>query len=332
MSHFNLHGDLSDFSAGGPNFILKNLCSTGTIANITFVIITGYFMVKSKPNYKKVIGLILDMIFYSYVIFAILYASGVIQIGGKDLIRTVFPMLFGNWFCIHYICLYFFIPVLNYILNGMSKRDIEKTIFIMFVLISVIPTFTTAFEFSKHAAFILAYFVGGYIRLFMNQKNNIKIVTKILLLDIAAIIFLISGMIYAGLYLQNEKIIAFSSHFLTSNDSIFAIIFAICLFFIFKNLKIKNNNIINGIAASVLGIYLIHDNVYMRPLIWTKIIPNNLYFDKWCFFAFAITKILVVFLICLVIDRIRIIVFGKLRKSIVEVLYAFAKKISEYIL
>ncbi len=321
-SHFNIYGSYSN-NIGEFNFnwIIKSIFTIGTVANLIFIIITGYFMVKSKPNYKKIIGLVLDMMFYSYIIVGVLYALKIIKPNGNDIIRAIFPMFYGNWFVVKYIILYLFIPILNHIINDISKEKMEKILFVLIILISVIPTFYDFLGFSNHAIFILGYFIGGYISKYWNGEVNKSKVKKCLLLDILLVILSCCGMYILGTLYNISTLTNNSIYFIASNNSIFVIIMATCIFLLFKDMKIKHNKVINNIASSVLGIYLIHENFFIRPLIWTKIFPNNDYFSQWYFFLFGIAKIISVFLVCLIIDKIRIALFGKIREKIVDKVY-----------
>lgn len=51
------------------------------------------------------------------------------------------------------------------------------------------------------------------------------------------------------------------------------------------------------------GIYLIHDNELMRPLIWRQLWPNTDYLSAP--YLHALCKILAVFAVCLLIDLLR---------------------------
>ena len=113
------------------------------------------------------------------------------------------------------------------------------------------------------------------------------------------------------------------SYFFVNNYSIFTLSLAYFLFIFFKNLKIKNSTFINKIASSTLGIYLIHENIFIKPIIWKKIFPADIYYDKAYFLILALCKIFFVFITCLIIDKLRIILFGKLEKRIIEFIYNF---------
>lgn len=45
----------------------------GTLGNALFILITGYFMINRKVNPQKLILLLATMLFYSWLIFIIVY-------------------------------------------------------------------------------------------------------------------------------------------------------------------------------------------------------------------------------------------------------------------
>ena len=97
-------------------------------------------------------------------------------------------------------------------------------------------------------------------------------------------------------------------------SSILAVPCAVFMFLAFRKLNI-NSNTVNSIASHVLGIYLIHDNTFLREIIWQKISPNALFLESRWLFAHAVIKVLIVFFACLLIDIVREATFGKLTKK-----------------
>lgn len=320
-SHFCVHSNnqiyLQNPFTFSINHLLTIIFTTGCIANNIFIIITGYFMVNKKINKKKIISLILDMEFYSILIYIILTLTGTIK--NVSPIKSIFAIFYGNWFCIYYIILYIFIPYLNHLINTLTKEKLRKLIITMLILISIIPTFIDVWGFSRHDIFILSYIIGGYIKLHMNKKIDTKKIKLILLYTIILLITCIISIYTIGI---KFKILPFTKDipqkYICCNNSIFVIIIAICTFLLFKNKKIKYNKHINTISTTSLGIYLIHDNYLLKDIIWNKIAPMDLYITKWYFPNYAIAKILTIFIICFIIVRIKQIILKKPHNYLVK--------------
>jgi len=79
----------------------------------------------------------------------------------------------------------------------------------------------------------------------------------------------------------------------------------ILIFNIFKNINIKNIKIINTVASTTFGIYLIHENIFLRDIIWKRIIQGPKYQDSPLLIINAIMGVLLVFVICTLIEIIQ---------------------------
>lgn len=95
--------------------------------------------------------------------------------------------------------------------------------------------------------------------------------------------------------------------FVADSNKILATLTAICLFMFFNSLKIKNSKIINTIAASTFGVFLIHDNCdSMRQWLWTDLFNNREMFYSNLSYIHEIGIPIMVFAACAMIDYIRI--------------------------
>lgn len=82
------------------------------------------------------------------------------------------------------------------------------------------------------------------------------------------------------------------------------------MFLGFLKINIGYNRIINIISSAVFGVYLIHDNSYVRPFLW-KTIFNNSWFKSNIFIPYSIIVIALVFITCTAIELLRIYVLEK---------------------
>lgn len=89
------------------------------------------------------------------------------------------------------------------------------------------------------------------------------------------------------------------------------IVMSIYLFLFFKKIEIKNNKIINFLSASAFSIYLFHYN----PLcfgeickVWSWINDNH---GAFASLLLAFLSFIVIYLFCVLIDRIRILIYTK---------------------
>lgn len=97
------------------------------------------------------------------------------------------------------------------------------------------------------------------------------------------------------------------SYLMSDCQGIMAIVVAVCSFMYFKNLRIRQNRIINTIAASCFGVLQIHTNSdSMRQWLWYDIVNVREYFTEDGFSWKIIVSISIIYVSCTIIDYIRI--------------------------
>lgn len=328
ISHFCVHGGIQLINTNNIsiNMFLVQILQLRAISNHIFIIITGYFLINSKPKYSKIIKLILELFVYSVVIALFVSVFDRDQIGVKSIIKTLLPIFWGNWFIIYYVILYFFSPYINYFINKVPKKELKKCILLMIVLFCLIPTFTkNVWKFTEHDIFILDYFIGAYIKLYFKDSNFKSKKWLILFGGLVLVMELIIA--FGGILTNNNNLLMNIMYVIGTNYSIFTLILAILMFWTFNNIKIKNNRIINNISASVLGIYIIHENDFIRDWLWKEFWPNTMYINSNFFIIHLILKVILVFSVCLIIDKIMKLLFGNFEERLSEKIYNFIKRI-----
>ncbi len=166
--------------------------------------------------------------------------------------------------------------------------------------------------------FIVMYLIGAYIRLYIKSiYSNRRKIFLCLVLSTLIMLLTVPVIDFIGKILKANVIINHATYFMKYN-SIISVVWAVSVFLFFCTLKFKSN-IVNYIAGSVLGIYLIHDNFILRQYIWQVIYPNSNYIEFP--YIHAATKIFSVFAICLIIDILRRITIEKVFNSCLRNLF-----------
>lgn len=108
------------------------------------------------------------------------------------------------------------------------------------------------------------------------------------------------------------KINIFAEHstYFYSLNSILIVGLAFSLFYFFLQKPPFYNKIINEVSASSLGVYLIHDNQYVRPFLWQRITGSSEYQNSYLLLVHMIISVICVFLICTLIDYMRRKIFA----------------------
>ncbi len=281
-----------------------------------YVLITGYYMIKSKIKIKKVVYIWGLTLFYSIVMLIISIIFGrKLQIAA--IMKSFMPFSSGiYWFVTAYIALYILVPFINKLLLNLNKKQYQLLLIILFIIIVVIKSIfpdNTYIEPSvngNHVSWLIyVYMLGGYVRLHWNRKINKKIclMAPLFIAIFIAIVRTISGK-YFGRNMER----------LLQSVNVLNFISMMCFFLYFKEVKIRNmkiSNIIGKIAPTTFAVYLIHNNPNFRPLLWRKVMGNfEVVNSPFLMFHFLIT-VIGIFLISGVIDLVREKIFNLWEKT-----------------
>lgn len=100
-----------------------------------------------------------------------------------------------------------------------------------------------------------------------------------------------------------------------SYNSIFTLAASCFLFLCFRELSISNQRvcrIISAVAPLAFGVYLIHDNRFVRPILWESLNPAAYAESPWLLLYMALC-VIGIFAICCVIEKLRQIIFTQCR-------------------
>lgn len=283
---------------------------TGKIGVNLFVLISGYFSIYTAMRIRKVFKLILQVSFYQIVCFIIALSFGLMHFSSmgnaiKMIAEALFPIPYGSyWFISVYFMIYIMSPFINEFLLKLAQKKHLILIGLLFLIYSVLPTFMKAdFVFDQVGWFFFLYIVGAYFRMYSIRIFKKNIYNLCCALG-TYILLILSVLVLDTL---GRKNILFFNHisemYLMNNVVVF--INSVFLFLFFKNLNIKNK-FINLIAGTTFGIYLIHENVYIRLFIWNNLFNAEKYIGSPYFILYSIFVITSVFVVGMLIDLGRI--------------------------
>lgn len=304
FSHFAYHGKFSYLAWPLPRCWYNFIIMGGKIGVNIFVLITGYFLIEKTKgfNLKKILKLWGQVFFYSIAIFVIVvytksilyfvYHEGSIDITIKDTIGTFFPISFSKWwFVSSYFVLYLLYPFINKLLHNLSQKEYQNLIIIFLITLSVIPTLTNdLFVSSNLLWFIALYCLAGYIKLY---GLSIKLKTKhyIIIWVVTVILVYLSYFKFESMLYQQERIPM--------------LIISVCMFMVFKNTKMNYHKWVNTIASAAFGVYLIHDNEYVRTFLWETVFKQFKYYNSAFLVPYSFFAVFTVFFACTFIDLVR---------------------------
>jgi len=317
--HYAVHGGWTITNELSLNRVIIQFLSLGGKLGVNcFVLITGYFMVNSIFSVKKLLKIMRQVFFYSVTIMILFKLFKISDIGISEIIESFFPIIFYKyWFATTYVLLYILTPYLNKFINSLTCKEHKQLLIVLTILLSAIPTFTnTSLGTGNVMWFVFLYLIAGYLRKYPHSFFDRK---KFFFLMFAiGYIFIFSSVIILDvLGLIIDIFSTYATYFIEMNE--LPLLFcSITLFLYFRNIDIGSNKIINRISATTFGIYLIHDNDLMRNYLWNNIAQNNSYYYSHWLFLHAIITILLIFIVCMIIDYIRIVFIEKTLFSLVD--------------
>ena len=104
------------------------------------------------------------------------------------------------------------------------------------------------------------------------------------------------------------------------------LVISVLMFLGFSRIDIGYSKIINIISPAMFGVYLIHENSYVRPFLWKRLFKISLYADTSILIPYSIFVILCVFFGCTIIELIRIHLVEKNMILVIDKVSVFADK------
>ena len=298
--HFVYHGGGGYGPTDPFNKMIFNFLSLGGKIGVNiYFMISAYFIFEKDLSWKQIIKTILPALFYG-IVFFIIFSCAYNQFNVAQFFTSIFAFITEYWFVAVYLLFLLTMPIFGKIIKKLSQKTHLKVCIIGFLLCFLIPIIIYL-VIGQYVDCYLTYFYIvfpiSYIKLYVKQINK----------PLVAIILIISYFIgtLMGLTLSyNPNIICSST--LTN----FAI--SLSLFLLFKDLKFSSP-FINFVAQATFGVYLIHDNGFVRPWLWQTIFNFGLT-DKWYWFLFCIATTLAIYIVCTLIELARIYLFAFIGK------------------
>ncbi|MCL2253474.1 MAG: acyltransferase family protein [Lachnospiraceae bacterium] len=313
--------------------VIESLC---IVAVNVFVMISGYFMVKSPFKFRRFCRLLCQVIFYSLTIPLALSVFGLPIIaeaeGVYGFIQYILPISTVHyWFVTAYLLLYLISPFLNAAFEKIEKKQLEKIILILLLIFCGIKSFvpvslnldTFGYDFGW---FICLYLTGGYIRIYGLKILDGKKRGLFLYLISVALIYLLK----MGSYILYTKtgLLKYFYDVPFHYNFILVYLAAIGLFYAFMGIKIKEGRfaaMLRGIAPLCLGVYLLHMHIDIsgKWYGWMGFLFDSLLKAGYIGMILKmLVSVLFIFVICIIIDFVRYRIFTVIEKNLIDQYYA----------
>lgn len=295
--HVMVHGKIFD-DVKEPLILISNVITGIIIVHVnSLVFLTGYFGSEKKDiNWGKNIKLLGTTWFYKVGILFVFLNWNLYPIHQVEILEEILPLDINNyWFINYYLVLSFLSPYLNKVIEKLEEKDFQKFLGMLFLLFSIIPAITNGRTIMNNGYtlmnLLLMYYLGAYFNKYPILTNyhfkmlSVKQLRRLLLCVFFAVVFIRLGFLYFAdrlLFVPTKEINWFgkilqNDFFRYSSPLVIIQSCCYCLWFECLNLKSK---FINFCAKSTLGIYLFHDNHFLRLKIykWLKVksVPSTL--------------------------------------------------------
>lgn len=250
------------------NKIMLVFMDTLTIFAVNcFVMITGYFQCERKVNYKRVVKLWFNVILVSLILLVIMAVIDISKVSIMSIIKSIFPVsTMHYWFLTAYLVLCLSAPILNVLIKNISQKAHFYICLIGFLLFSIYYVTNPLVNQADYIAstrgiiwFYYLYMVSAYIK-----KYNFQIKKTTL--------FLISAFSLAvAYYLKFIGFVSLNQARFLLDYSVLPFILTICIFLIFKSIKINNKSIcklISVLSSCAFYVYIIQEHDAVRGWFW----------------------------------------------------------------
>lgn len=271
-----------------------------------FVLITGYFMCTSHITARKFCKLLGEVMLYRLLLLPF-WITGYEPFTFGALIQALLPVTeIGTEFVQCYLLFYLCIPFLNILLHHLNETQHLRLIALGSLIYVLFGTLRRV-QMNYISWFIVLYFIAAYLRLYPRPIQCKTALWGWLTLAAFAVSAL-SVVLWTWIGVEQQKNNAiFSYMLLYDSNAILAAAAAVFAFLFFKSLRIRPHLWINEIAATTFGVLLIHANSdAMRRWLWQDVLDVVGAYGSPRFVLHAFLSVLVVFLVCALVDMLRI--------------------------
>lgn len=294
-------GVLSNVSVDEPNYfvshIIESICIIGP--NV-FVAISAYFMVNTaKIKIRKIVDLYGQMVFWALLFYAITVVFCINVFSIKETVLVFVPFFGGRrWFVETYILLMIFAPFINILISKLDKRSYLTLIIMWLIIFSIWPSLLPSAPSTDSgyglANFITIYLIVGYIRLYVDLNAIRKKRTAVLMVWVIATICVALMSVCPGIF-GGDSIFAKICGRQWNYDFTLNIFSSISLFLLFLSVQIKPSRVINYIAGTTFGVFLIHSDFSLWKVLYQDILHCDAAYHSTLLVPHLIVSVVIMF-------------------------------------
>ena len=314
--------------ATGVN-IFANVTESFAISGInTYVLISGFFLSKSSVKVSRILKLICQVYFYTFLVSLSMMLVGSYSLTANNsvyrLVQYLFPISSEHyWFVTAYVIMYVLAPVMNAAMEKLTRKQAKIVILGMLLWFCFIKSFvpvlfpTDKFGYD-YGWFICLYLIAAYIRrydvsLFYSAKKSlfVYLLSSLVIATMSISLYFIN-LNWGGLAHFQE--VPFNYNFL------FTLTASLGLFSFFRYYTMKESRVTDTlriIGPLTFGVYLLHMHVEIRDhwVSWISGFIGEVPMYSVPLFAWhALRTILIVFVAGIFVDFLRKMIFDYIER------------------
>ncbi|PAU68991.1 acyltransferase family protein [Bifidobacterium criceti] len=307
------------FNHNLPPFSLKSyffliVGSLGKIGVIIFFSISAWYLCMEKqPSTRKALKrswlLEREVLFYSLGLVIVFHFLGRQYLSLSIILESIFPTATATiwWYVTAYIIFLLLSPSITRGLHAIGKRAHLSLCIIILIgwglIAGILPLGILESRANDFTNFLFIYVLISFYRWYFDDCST-RAAWTMLIAGVSMLILSIGAIQIAGTVLHNTSI-RNNSIYLAESCIKFPILLIGFGTIVLCEKKFFVNKIINTIATTTLGIYLVHDYPAVIKMIWQSRIGIENVYDNRYMIAVFFAAILGIFTICSIIDFIR---------------------------
>ena len=297
----------------GKEYFFLLIESMGSIGVMLFFAISAWYLCQEKKpslwkNMRRAWLLEREVLFYSITLFLIFFIYKRDLFSSRLILSSLFPTATALWWYVTaYVVFLFLEPSLTVGLRQIGKKMHGCLVLSFMILwaflsgLSPIPLFGA--NIGSFAYFVFIYTTIAFYRWYMEDLGT-RFAVVILIIGVCLITSSILVLQICGTLLQSPSLRA-GSTYLTSSIIKLPVLLIGFGSIIIAEKKYFCNRIINLIASTTFGIYLIHEYPIIRHYLWNSQYGISEVYNKPLAILVAMGFVLSVFISCIFLDIVR---------------------------
>lgn len=301
---------------GAGRFYAGWLLEVGALWAVdAFAMVSGYVHYNHKFKIRRILELWLQAFFWNFVITGAFMAASSKYRNLHELIKGLLPVTFSGWWYFSiYFGLFFFIPFFNFILENMSRKNLN---YLLLIIVLLFVVYTTAVgakaPFGVNDGYSLIwlsalYLIGGYIKKYDCFSNVKPAVSFAVFAGFLLLTYLIEMLYHRHFGRLCDSLISYSSPFVLGA--------ACCIFLCFLRMRIHRKAAVLAIqifSPAAFGVYLIHSHRLMWSYLYGFLIGFYPGLPCLKLVLAVILSAAVLYTVCTLLELVRIRLFRLIR-------------------